>query len=476
MNQKYKKLIKNIFIFALGNIGSKLISFILVPLYTAVLSTGEYGVADIIATTSTLLLPIVSLMMQDAVIYFGLKKEYDIKKVITGSCCIAGGGTIVALFISFGLGQLSFLKGYEIYLVLITIFGMYNNILFNYVKVKDKNILYSFASILYTLSLLILNILYLVVFKRGVPGYLRANAIAHIIEFVFLFFTSRIYKDISIKSFDPGFTRIMIRYVLPLIPNAISWWIIYSCDKYLIQFICDSSELGIYTAATKIPTLISVLTNIFTQAWTISSITEYGEEKSKAFYDSVLKHIGLISIFAAWFLSAFARPIMGVYVGKAFDESWKLVPVIVIGSGAAVFASYCEAVYRAAKANFGIMISTVITAIINALVGLILIPYIGAAGAAWGTAISYTFMAFYRIINVKKYYDLETHPIKMGISFGLLAAQAIVIVLTKFGLVFSAISFGVLILVNKNDIAMFLTSLKNMLSKKKQSKITDKED
>ena len=74
MNDKYKALFKDTIIFAIGNLGSKMILFFLVPLYTNYLTTEEYGTADLIFTVAQLVVPVVSLTIYDAVIRFGLDK------------------------------------------------------------------------------------------------------------------------------------------------------------------------------------------------------------------------------------------------------------------------------------------------------------------------------------------------------------------------------------------------------------------
>ena len=78
----YGKLIKNSFIFTIANLGSKLLSFFLVPFYTFVLSTEELGVADALVNTVTLILPIISLYIQDAVMRFIMDKENDSGEII----------------------------------------------------------------------------------------------------------------------------------------------------------------------------------------------------------------------------------------------------------------------------------------------------------------------------------------------------------------------------------------------------------
>ena len=81
--RKYRDLSKNTILFTINSFGSKLISFLLVPLYTYVLSTNDYGTADLITSTVQLLVPVLTLNIQDAVLRFSLDKEYDKRAVIS---------------------------------------------------------------------------------------------------------------------------------------------------------------------------------------------------------------------------------------------------------------------------------------------------------------------------------------------------------------------------------------------------------
>lgn len=96
MNDKFKKLASNTMIFAIGSIGSKFITFLLVPIYTNTLTTAEYGTTEIVVTAINLLIPFLSLSIQDAVLRFGLAPDVEAKKVIKNAVFIVGIGSIIS--------------------------------------------------------------------------------------------------------------------------------------------------------------------------------------------------------------------------------------------------------------------------------------------------------------------------------------------------------------------------------------------
>jgi Polysaccharide biosynthesis protein. len=95
MNEK-KRLIKNTGIIAIGNLSTKLVSFFLLPLYTALLSTEEYGTFDYILSIATFCVPFVSVLMDESIFRFLIdcKTEKEKKKVISTSVAVVFVGMI----------------------------------------------------------------------------------------------------------------------------------------------------------------------------------------------------------------------------------------------------------------------------------------------------------------------------------------------------------------------------------------------
>ena len=142
----------------------------------------------------------------------------------------------------------------------------------------------------------------------------------------------------------------MIKYSAPLIANNLSWWILSSSDKVMIEFFIKD-DLGLYTAASKIPALLSIVTTIFASAWTISSIKEYDDdgEKDKSFYSNVFKFFSLLMFSVALAILLVLKPFMSIYVGKEFFESWVFVPFLILGTVFYSFGSFFGAIFGALK-------------------------------------------------------------------------------------------------------------------------------
>lgn len=99
--KRNKELAVNVGLFAISSFGSKAISFLLLPLYTAVLSTGDYGTVDLMNSTVSLLVPLFTLNIQDAVLRFGLGKDAKPEEIVSvGLRMVAAGGAVLLLIVT----------------------------------------------------------------------------------------------------------------------------------------------------------------------------------------------------------------------------------------------------------------------------------------------------------------------------------------------------------------------------------------
>ena len=261
---RYKKLLSDTLIFAIGTFSSKVLVFLLMPLYTRVLTTADYGSVDLIMQTGNLLFPVVTAGIVSGVVRYGLDSAYDKKDVFsTGlKVTLIGLGILFVLMPLFAL--LPFLQGIDtlVYLYVFVVMSAMRYLTSQFVRSIGYVKLYAFDGILSTVMLVIFNVLFLVVFRWGVAGYVLATIAADVCSTLFLFVTAELYKYVDFKHTNKKVARSMMRYSVPLIPNNIFWWITNVSDRYILTGFCGTSENGLYAAAQKIPTIILSLIHI----------------------------------------------------------------------------------------------------------------------------------------------------------------------------------------------------------------------
>ncbi len=462
MKKKYKVLLKDTVIFAIGSFGSKLILFFLVPLYTNYLTTAEYGTADLVSTFASLIVPISSLAINRAIIRFSMKETIYHQDVIKT--------TFVALFLSsfVVLSICSLLRYYEpikewrYYLYFIVIFENFFEAEKNYLKVKDKNKVLSIICILDTFVLAISNIIMLSMLRLGIKGYLTANILARVFGCVICIFAEDLISDLKNGKFDRFLAYKMLSFSFPLIFSDISWWVIHSTDKIMIERMVSDSALGLYTVATKIPSMMNVLISIFNQAWAISSIKEAETTGETTFYSSVFDLYCFFTFGACILFIAIIKPFMNIYVGADFKDAWVYIPFLMVSAVFFAFTVFISSLYAAMNKSKHDMWTSIMCAMTNVVVNYFAIRAYGIWGAVIGTVTAYFVCAIMRIIDIRSIIKLEVQP-TFWINMLLILLHGIVVSIQWKPTIVSILIICTFVVLNKREALLIVTDIKSFL-------------
>lgn len=452
MNSKYKNLFKDTFIFAIGSLGSKAILFLMVPLYTNYMTDEDYGTADLVFTFSQFIIPCISLVIFDAVIRFGLSKNVKKENVLLVSFVIAGCSCIINVLITPLIGLYHTISDWKWYLCIYVTASILNSIEMNYLKAKDKNKIFAILSILQTGLMASLNVLFLVYFNMGVRGYLLAYITSCIVIDIIAFICGNAFNDLRKAEFDKSLFKSMVIYSAPLILNNISWWVIHSSDKIMVEVMVSTAALGIYTAAAKIPSLINVFVTVFQQAWGISTVREIESTNDNKYYSSVFKVYTLLTFIACVLLVSIIKLFMQIYVGEAFRSAWKYVPLLLVSAVFASIAGFYGSIYGALKKSVNNMITTLIAAITNIIVNFALIPVVGIWGAVIGTLCSYIAIVFARMWDVNRFIKIKNNYKKLIMNSIIIVFQSIMISADYYGVYASIAAIILFSVINWKDI------------------------
>lgn len=456
MEGKYKRLIRDMCIFALGMLGSKLITFLLLPLYTHILTTDEYGVADLIFTLGQLVLPFISLTIFNGLLRYGLMKDVKPEDALRCATRVFLLGSIAMVLVTPLLGFVPSIGEWRWFLCayVISTFSVSNTLV--YLKIKDKNTLYSVLSILQTLVLVICNLLLLVEVNLGIRGYLWSYIISNCITALCAVILGGMLKDFKTAKYRSDLMKAMILFSLPYIINDISWWAINSVNKLIIEFMMSSAILGVFTAASKIPSLINALSSIFTQAWGLSSIKEYDSSNDTTFYEKVYNYY-IIFIFGVCIAAnTIMKPFMSIYVSDDFFVAWHYVPLLLLGAAFSGLASFMGALLGAVKKSKTLMTSAMLASVVNVVMGIVLIKWVGLWGAAIATLVSYVVVAVYRMVAVRRYIVFDYHIKKFVALFVITLTHAVLVGLDFYIVLVSIVSvFAYIICINKDIRKLF---------------------
>lgn len=474
MNKKYKYLFKNIGLLTISNFGGRLLTFLLIPLYTKYLTTSEYGIYDLYTTTVALLIPILSVCIFDAVQRFSLNKDSNKSDVFT----VGFRNMLKSIFIFSLLILINYifkifaeLNKYPLYLLLYFVSERFYTYFSNVSKGLDKVKEYAICGFINSATTLIFNILFLTVFHWGIDGYFLANILSYFIAGFYLMIKVKIWNYLKLHLSNKNQKAEMMNYSKHLVFNSISWWINNSIDRYFIIWLLGTAENGIYSVAYKIPTIINVVQSIFNQAWTLSAIKEFDDRKDN-FYSNTYKTYILLLTFSCSGLIILDQLIAKIIYSNDFYIAWKYVPFLLISAVFAALNAFIDSIFAANMDSKIIAQTTIIGAVINIVLNLLLIHFMGTMGAAISTMISYFVMWIFKFIKAKKIVKISINPLKMSVSYIILLAQSILIVYTnnytiKYSLV--TILFFAMVLINIKDLKALIYKGLNYIKQKEAS-------
>lgn len=424
--EKSKKLIQNVFLFFLASFIPKTISFFMVPLYTECLSTLEYGTIDLITTTVQLLLPILTLQVQDAILRFSVAGQDDPRKVFSIGLRIVSAGFVFlasATFLLTMLGVVDLNGAYIAFFLASYLTGALGNVVNYFLRALDKVKEITISSVITCLITVSCNLLFLLIFRWGVNGYLLANILGHVLSLLYLMLAARLGRYISFRINDSELTRRIIVFSLPMIVSALSWWINNSLDKYILSFFCGVSATGLLAVAYKVPTIISTLGATISKAYSVSVLQNFDPTDKDGFLGQSYAVISFSMVLCSSALMLINIPLSRLLFAKEFYAAWQFVPPLLLSALFNYMSLSCENMCLALNRTRLISSTALIGAGINTFLNLCMIPLLGSYGAAVATAIGFFCVWMMRYIWILRHIQLKNARIKEPLSYGLLWGQ-----------------------------------------------------
>ena len=469
MDKRYKFLLSNTGLFFISTFSSKFLVFLLMPLYTRVLSQEEFNTVDLVTQAANLLLPMVSLGIANSIIRFGLDRKYSKRGVFTISALVYAGG-----FVVFGLcypviSKVTYVAEYIFYLYLYVICSCLRTLVQQFARARTYTRLYAVDGIMATVNTLRLMYIFLTKLHMGPRGYILATIGADFISFLFLSLISGCWHSFDLSAAKPALAGEMLRYCLPLIPTGIFWWITNVSDRFLVTSIVGGAIGGLYGISYKIPSIVNLFSTVFTEAWQISAVKEGQHEHPEIFFKSVFRAYQGIVFMAAAGLILLCRIIVSIMTAAHFYESWRFIPVLIIATVFSCFSAFLSSIYMVQKNGKSNLLTMMAGAISNIALNLVMIPKWGAQGAAIATLISYGLVFVLRVIGTKKFINIDISVSFMALNTGLtLALAACMVNEIKYWIPVCTFITAVIVALNIMPLYRFAISLLHSLTGKKK--------
>jgi len=415
MFRQLLRLSKQSITYGLGVAVSQAVAFFLLPVYTRYLTPADYGGLEIFQTTLSILLIIFVMGLTTALFrsYFNYDDE-EKRKTVVGTAFIFLTGTsflflliLVALagdFSALFFGSVEYTFYFRV-IFLTLFFDVGIVIAFSVFRAREESKKYAIFAVIRFLATAGLNILFVVFLHKGVLGILLGGLIAALLLY------SVLLRSI-IKNAKLGFSttelKEMLSFGLPLVPAGLAAWIMTMADRYFLQFLSTSQELGLYSLGYKFGMIIQVLiVGPFNLAWAPFLLSIAKEKEARQVYSSVLTYFALVAIAVALVLSVLSKELLIVATTPPFYAAYRVVPLIAVS-----YVLYgCYFVFNPgtliAKKTKYVAVIVGAGAIVNLGLDYLLIPGYGMMGAAVATVVSYLLLPIGMFFLSGRYYPVN---------------------------------------------------------------------
>lgn len=455
-------------IIAIGKFSTQVLSYLLLPLYTSILSTSEYGVYDLLVTICIFVIPLITIMMEESMFRFLIDEEtVDGKKKVMSTATIYA---LVSTTIWCGLGFIIlYLVGYEytavfiLYMISSIFMKITNGISRGLSKIK----LYSLSNVILSILTIGLNILLIAVYRWGVYGLLCATIIANLVTCAFVLIKLKIHKYINPDFYDRKKLKEMLKYSYPLVPNNISWYIINISDRIIVTSILGSSINGIYAMANKFPNIMNNFSSFFFTAFKENVAIAIKKDNYENYYNEIYVTIHNAFIALSLLIISILPFIFKIFIKNDYVAAYEYIPLLVIALYYGNMAGFYGTIFTAFKESKIIGKSTICGAIINLVVHLALIYFIGIYAAIISTLVSNYAVSLYRKNKLKNYVTLK--PLKnYYFAIFMLALVTGLYYLNNFGIniLSLVITLAYVLIVNKD----LITDIRRMIVRRIRKK------
>ena len=427
------KIIKNTSLYTIGNIVPQAAGFFLLPIYTRYLSPADYGIVNSMQVLNTILAVVFTLAIERSIyrLYWDYKTEKE-KKDYLGSIVIALAGiaTIVLalLFLFKGFVGLIYKSipfyPFYVYAIMTAYFSVFGLVPKIYLQLQQKAGSFVILSIMQFVANTAFILWFIVGLKAGAKGMLKGQMIGcGIMLPVFLFIGFKII-NFTVK---PSILKESLKFSLPMIPALLSAWVLNLSDRIFIERYFSLADVGIYSLGYKIAGLVLIVSAAFNLAYNpvfykLANSDDQLMARKKLFsYNNTYVMVILVICFL---ISLFSKDVIVILLDARYAEAYKIVPIIALAYFISQAGGLMNLSIYQEKKTFAIMLISIFGALLNIGLNFLLVPMLGAYGAAYATVLSFTGLTIIEYWYAKRGYFIDYDWSK--IIKGLLVAIPIV--------------------------------------------------
>jgi len=452
---------KNSVLFLVGAVFSKLLSFILLPLYTTYIPSEDFGVYDIATLYVSLISGVVYFEIWSAMLRFLYDFDESGKMtVVKSSLKIFGISTSIFVAVSFLVCALAHIEYAPLVIIwgVATAFSTYMGFL---ARGFGKNIDFAVSGILNTAVCLGVNILLIVVLKMNYSALYLGSICGMLLQSVYLLLRVGKVNDIVKAKSDKNLTKQIFKYAYPLCFSTAAYWVLHSSARIIYNAMCGDSASGVFSVGNKFGAIIVLATTCFTYAWQDMSFSASSDNKSTEIYSAASKKYLLFLSSSLCVALPVLKLIFPILVKGEYVEAINYVPLFLIVALASGYSGFVGNIFYAIKSTKTISVSTIISGIVTVSLAVPLIKLLDANGANLAVLIGFILNIIIRFAILKRKINFKI-PVKELLFIGIWISVTTA-VFTKATVIISIAMFVIngviMLLVFKTDLISFIKKI-----------------
>lgn len=461
MDKATKKLLDGTVIYFIGNALAQLMSLFLLRFITGRISSADYGFYNLIVTVTNLVTPFVTLQLTDAVFKFLIKADSDEERkkyfsatvaafIISSIVTIVGVFLIDSLFINIKHPVLV-----TLYMVGNTFYTLYQRV----VRSLGKTKIYVIGSLIKTAVYLLLQIVFIYFFDMGVETLFLANILSDFVYLAFVEANVRTFRMMSLKVVKKETFKVMLKFSIPLMPNAAFWWFTSSVNTMIVSYRCGLDINGIYTVANKFSGVLTMVTSVFIMSWQELAIIEYGKDSFKKFFTETFNMYSKVVICVIAMLIPFMKAVFPIIIDESYYASIDYAPFLLVVSGFSTLSGFTSQIFVGQGKTIRNLWTTVVGMLFNIAIVFSFVDSIGLWAAVFGSLASNFVMMTLRIFLVRNEFEKNIEYFKIFLSVALLTVS--IVFYRNFGTVYNIIWLAASIAVS---LVLNFSALKDVLN------------
>lgn len=463
-----KQYLKGFMSFSLGTWFRAIISFFSTPVISYLIVPEEFGRASMftLAYNITLLFSFMGLDQSFVRYYYEEEESGD----IFWNCLLPsiGFGTIISVFFVIFEKSLSIVLYGEYYrkigllLAISLLIGVLQRFNQLSIRLQKKGFLFSLIDIISSLTNFGGTVFFALVFSKNFYAIVFGQVISNIVALIVGFLLDKEHRKLSKMSFE--MLKEYLKYGIPFIPSSLLFWFFSSIDRISLRQFSNFTEIGLYSAAFKIVSVMQLIQAGFTTFWIPVAYEKYGSnDDSKDFFEKANSLISVILfIFGLFVLSL--KDLVFMLFAKSYREASYIAPFLILYPIMYMISETTVLGINFAKKTYWHIVIIALSAFTNFVGNTLLVPSLGAKGAAISTGLSYILFFALRTIIGRKYYPLNINMKKIYFS------TLLIVIVTTLGTfsrnqilyyIVCLLNLVIILLIYKNELMHMRKKLKN---------------